>query len=148
MSIPFQIAIDCADPTPLVEFWALALGYEPAPAPEGFATWREWYLSVGVPPEELGAGDCCDRLQDPAGVGPRIWFQPVPEPKTTKNRLHLDITISGGRDVPLDVRKERVRTHAALLEAAGATQLRVLSEVAGHFGIVMADPASNEFCVH
>lgn len=148
MTIPFQIVIDCDDPAPLMDFWTLALGYEPEPPPTGFGTWRAWYLSVGVPEDELGDGNCCDRLQDPASAGPRIWFQPVPEAKSSKNRLHLDITISGGRAVPLDVRKKRVLHHVDVLVAAGGTQVRVLSAGVGHFGVVMEDPAGNEFCVH
>jgi hypothetical protein len=149
VAIPFQITIDCRDPEPLVVFWGLALGYEPEPPPDGFGSWRAWYLSIGVPEEELGDGDCSDRLRDPAGSGPRIWFQPVPEPKNVKNRVHLDVTISGGRGVPLEERRARVEAHAERLVAAGATRTRVLSgDAEGHFAIVMQDPEGNEFCVH
>lgn len=148
MAIPFQITVDCREPALLMAFWALALGYEPEPPPAGHPTWRSWYLSVGVPEDELGRGDCSDRLRDPAGYGPKIWFQPVPETKAVKNRLHLDVTISGGRDVPLDLRRELVLTHVQRLLAAGATQLRELSAAVGHFAIVMQDPEGNEFCVH
>ncbi|MDP9183429.1 MAG: VOC family protein [Actinomycetota bacterium] len=142
-----QIAIDCHDPEPLVAFWCLALGYRPKPPPEAFATWRAWYLSVGVPEEELGEGDCQDRVEDPTGTGPSIWFQPVPEPKTVKNRVHLDIRLSESRSVPVAERAERVEAKAAELEAAGATRLRLLDGTEGHYGVVMQDPEGNEFCL-
>lgn len=46
---------------------------------------------MGVPAEELptGASDNPEPIVDPAGCGPRVWFQQVPEPKTAKNRWHL-----------------------------------------------------------
>jgi hypothetical protein len=44
-----MLTINCADPAPLVRFWALALGYVPLEPPDGHPTWRHWYLSVGVP---------------------------------------------------------------------------------------------------
>ena len=53
-----------------------------------------------MPGEDLGAG--ADRIFDPQGPGPRIWFQAVPETKAVKNRLHLDIHASGGRTVPIE----------------------------------------------
>src|SRR6266508_1208686 len=84
MAIRWGLTIDCADPARLAEFWVLALGYEPAPPPSGFASWDEWYDRFGVPEDERGL----DTIADPDGVGPRLWFQQVPEPKTVKNRLH------------------------------------------------------------
>jgi Glyoxalase-like domain len=87
MAIEFQLVIDCQDPDVLVPFWAEALGYQPEEPPDGFDTWRAWYVSIGVPEDELGEGDCTDRLVDPDGRGPRIWFQVVPEEtRRTKNR--------------------------------------------------------------
>ncbi len=62
-----------------MRFWAFALEYAPLEPPGGHPAWREGYLSVGVPEEELGEGDCTDRLGDPDGRGPNIWFQGVPE---------------------------------------------------------------------
>jgi catechol 2,3-dioxygenase-like lactoylglutathione lyase family enzyme len=139
MPIEFQLTIDCADPNLLVPFWAEALGYLPAPPPEGFDTWRDWYLSVGVPEHELDDGDCTDRLVDPEGNGPKIWFQIVPEGKAAKNRLHLDLMVGGGRAVDAKVAK---------LTAAGATILRAddLPDD-NHYGVVLQDPEGNEFCV-
>lgn len=147
MSVPFTLTIDSRDATGQVRFWCLALGYEPEPPPEGHATWREWYLAVGVPAEELEDGDCCDRIRDPEGLRPMIWFQPVPETKAVKNRIHLDLRVGGGRDVPLVNRIPIVTAKVAELVAAGAVATRELSGTVGHFGVVMQDPEGNEFCV-
>jgi hypothetical protein len=142
-----QITIDCHDPGPLVSFWALALDYEPRPAPPGFATWREWYVSVGVPEDELGEGDCLDRLQDPKGVGPSIWFQPVPEQKSVKNRVHLDVYVTRGRDQPIEERAPLVDAKVAQLVAAGATRLPLIADTEGQYAVTLQDPEGNEFCI-
>ena len=148
MTNEWQLTIDCADPERLVRFWAVALGYVPAPPPDGHATWREYYLSIGVPEDELGDGDALDRLVDPSGRGPAIWFQQVPERKTLKNRLHIDVKVGGGRSVPLTERRSRVDALIAELLAAGATVIRVrdLPEQ-GRYAVQMADPEGNEFDV-
>lgn len=150
----WQLTIDANDPSLLVAFWARVLGYVPQPPPDGFDTWRDWYVSVGVPAEEFAEGDdACDRLMDPDGHGPTIWFQPVPEHKAGKNRLHLDIYASGGRSVPLELRRERVDAKVAELVAAGATVIRRnpedfdSPEVADHYARTLQDPEGNEFCV-
>ncbi|GGK10926.1 glyoxalase [Pilimelia anulata] len=142
----WQLVIDCHDPDALVAFWAAALRYRPAPPPEGHATWRDWYLAVGVPAAELPPGDCQDRLEDPAGAGPAIWFQPVPERKVLKNRLHLDLRVSGGRAVPLPQRRARVDAEAGRLIALGGRRLGQTTED-DHYAVQMADPEGNEFCV-
>ena len=59
------------------------------------------------------------RIIDPAGRGPRIWFQVVPEKKTLKNRLHLDITVSGGRVNPIETGCRLIDAEAQRLEALG-----------------------------
>jgi len=145
-----QITIDCLEPRPLVSFWSLALGYTPEPPPGGHPGWNSYWRSIGVPDDELNDdSDLGDSIVDPAGVGPRIWFQVVPEPKAVKNRLHLDIGVSGGRSVPLALRKERVAATVQRLVEAGATQQRVLEqEGLDHFAVTLQDPAGNEFCVH
>nr|WP_069771286.1 VOC family protein [Streptomyces sp. LUP30] len=144
-----QLTVDCAEPERLVAFWAAALGYEVEPPPAPFASWRAYWLDQGLSEEELGTGDCGDSVVDPRGVGPRIWFQQVPEPKATKNRLHLDLGVSGGRGVPFATRRERVLAEVARLESAGASPLRVEeSEESGSCFVVMQDPEGNEFCVH
>jgi hypothetical protein len=144
MAVKFQLVIDCADPEPLARFWAAALGYEPEPPPEGFASWDEYWRDVGVPEDELGMG--VDSIVDPAGRGPRIWFQVVPDRKAVKNRLHLDISVGGGRAFPIETRKQRVDAEAARLAALGAQLVGVLeSEGLDHYGIGMKDPEGNEF---
>lgn len=149
MATRLQVTVDCADPERLVAFWAEALGYVPAPPPEGFPNWLEYYRSIGVPEEELPEeGDLTDSVVDPAGVGPRLWFQQVPEPKTGKNRLHLDLRVTEGRAVPLERRRERVDAEVARLLAAGASSQHVLAtEGLDHYAVVMRDPEGNEFCV-
>ncbi len=140
----YQITVDCADPDRLARFWAAALGYDLEDPPGGFATWRDYWLSVGVPVEE--AEDGYDSIVDPDGTRPRIWFQQVPEPKTLKNRLHFDLLVGGGRSVAIEERARRVRAEAARLAGLGATLLRV-GDTPGHFFIAMADPEGNEFDV-
>jgi hypothetical protein len=141
----FQLVIDCADPEPLARFWAAALDYELQPPPEGFATWDDYYRDLGVPEEELGIGT--DSIIDPKGQGPRIWFQVVPEGKTIKNRLHIDIIdVGGGRSAPIETRRARVRAAADRLVALGATKIAELSDDGvDHFAIAMRDPEGNEF---
>lgn len=147
MPVSYQLVIDCADPGPLARFWAAALHYVIAPPPEGFDSWDDWYRSIGVPEEELGLGD--DRIIDPNNEGPAIWFQVVPETKSIKNRLHVDVHASGGRGAPLDVRRERVEAEAARLEALGATRLRTISEEGmDHYAVAMLDPEGNEFDIN
>jgi predicted enzyme related to lactoylglutathione lyase len=110
---PIGLVLDCADPPRLAEFWAPALGY----------------VSLG----EAGA---YVMLLPNGRPGPKLLLQKVPEPKTVKNRMHLDI------ETP-DVAAE-----AARLEALGARRVQP-DEVHEHgtTWIVMADPEGNEFCV-
>ncbi len=149
--VDWQLTIDCREPSRLAGFWAEVLGYDLAPPPSGFDTWNEWYLSVGVPPEELDDdADAVDRLVDPRGRGPRIWFQRVPEGKVGKNRLHLDVYVSGGRQTPLPERRRRIDDRVAQLVAIGATVQHVSSgdDVArDHYATILRDPEGNEFCV-
>jgi hypothetical protein len=151
--VTWHLTIDCNNPSRMVEFWAPALGYAVQPPPDGFATMNEWYLSIGVPEDELDPdGDGSDRIYDPKGSKPPIWFQPVPESKSVKNRLHIDIMIGGGRDVPLETRKERVDAKVAALVAAGATVIRRDPEdldepLPNRYARTLQDPEGNEFCV-
>ncbi|MFB6674182.1 VOC family protein [Streptomyces sp. NPDC056390] len=150
MEMTLQLTIDCADPQRLVEFWSKALGYVSEPPPGGHATWREYWAAMGVPEEELpvGAGDTPESIVDPAGRGPRVWFQQVPELKATKNRVHLDLKVGGGREVPSAVRMQRVTTAVERLLEAGASVLRTTDEPdMGHYAVVLQDPEGNEFCV-
>lgn len=147
MAVGFQLVIDCAGPDRLARFWAAALGYVLEPPPEGFGTWDDYWRDVGVPEEDLGLGTDC--IIDPDGRGPRIWFQVVPESKTVKNRIHIDINASGGRAVPIDTRRRRVDAEARRLTGLGATMTAVLHEEGlDHYGIAMKDPEGNEFDIN
>jgi len=147
--VTWQMVLDCARPDRLVPFWCEVLGYEPTPPPAPHATWRDAYLAMGVPAEELeGGGDCGDRARDPKGEGPDLWFQPVPEAKARKNRWHVDIRASGGRDRPMDERQERVDARVEdLVRIGGSVLSRNLSDEVDHYWVIMADPEGNEFCV-
>ncbi len=125
MATTFTLGGDALDPHRLAEFWAAALGYVPEPGYE----------------EEDGTS-----LIDPDGAGPVIGWLRVPEAKTAKNRLHLDLRVAG--DGPrTEESAVRMRTKAAELVALGATLVREdnYGDVLGH--IVMLDPEGNEFCV-
>ena len=147
MPVTYQLVTDCAEPDVLARFWAAALHYVLEPPPEGYETWDDFYRSMGVPVDVLGLG--ADSISDPNGEGPRIWFQVVPDAKTVKNRLHLDIHASGGRSEPIDVRRERVEAEAARLVALGATRLRATVEDGlDHYAVAMLDPEGNEFDIN
>jgi hypothetical protein len=145
--VRFQLVIDSADPDRLARFWAAALGYELAPPPAGFPTWNDYYRDLGVPEEDLAVGE--DRISDPRGHGPAIWFHIVPEAKAVKNRLHLDIHASGERTDPFETRKQRVDAEASRLASIGATITCVLSqEGLDHYAVGMKDPEGNEFDIN
>jgi hypothetical protein len=147
MPVRFQLVIDCADPDRLSRFWAAALAYEIAPPPAGFATWIDYYRDLGLPEEELSSG--VDRISDPQGNGPSIWFQVVPDVKTIKNRLHIDIHASGGRALPIQTRRERVDAEASRLVGLGATLLRASDDDGlDHYAVAMKDPEGNEFDIN
>ncbi len=141
MSIPVQVVIDCADPDRVARFWAEALDYVLQPPPDGFDTWDAFLESIGVPPDKR---DTASAVVDPEGVGPRLFFQKVPEGKSVKNRVHLDVNVGGGRAVPAEERRPRVDAKAAALVRAGARELRRVEEH-GEYFIGMQDPEGNEF---
>ncbi|MBN9388625.1 MAG: VOC family protein [Chloroflexi bacterium] len=143
MATRIQVTFDSNDPARLAEFWEAAMGYKTEDPPPGFATWEEFLASINVPAGEFDGAS----LVDPDGVGPRFFFQKVPEGKTAKNRLHLDLAVSGGRGVPLELREQRVRAEAARLTALGA-KVQWINIENNHFAIVMQDPEGNEFCLH
>ncbi|MDT3396918.1 VOC family protein [Streptomyces sp. B1866] len=137
-TVTVGLALDCADPTRLAEFWKLALGYEDEPPPAPFTTREEWLARFGLSDDDQ---EDAAWLHDPTGANPRLFLQQVREPKLVKNRLHLDLRVSG-QGSPA-IRWARVRQEADRLEAAGAT---VVAEYSGHH-VVMADPEGHEFCV-
>jgi hypothetical protein len=138
-----QVVIDCADPAKLSQFWAFALGYRIPDPPGDFATWPDFLRAQGVPESEFNSASAAE---DPDGVGPRLFFQQVPEPKAGKNRLHLDVNAGGGRDTPEGERAKRVDEKVAALVERGATFVEDRSKM-GDRWVVMRDPEGNEFCV-
>src|SRR5215469_8345476 len=151
MPVRFQLVIDCENPEPLARFWAAALGYVLEPSPGGFATWDDWRRDTGLADDERGGGT--ESIIDPLGDGPRIWFHAVPDARVVKNRLHLDIHASTAdwsvgtiRDIPFEVRKQRVDAAARRLADLGATITGALTaEGLDHYAMGMKDPEGNEF---
>lgn len=142
-AVAVQVVVDCADPAALAPFWAAALRYRLQPPPPGFATWPDFLASIGVPESEWNSANA---IVDPAGTGPRLFFQRVPEGKAVKNRLHLDLRVTGGPASPAEERAERLAAESARLVALGATELNQV-RLRGEHWIVMADPEGNEFCL-
>ena len=126
MATLWTLGCDADDPQRIAAFWAGALGYVAEPGyddPDGAS------------------------LVDPDGVGPAISFLRVPEGKTAKNRMHIDIRVAGEPPWDMAERERLIRGRAAELVAAGATAVReeFYGEHLGH--TVMLDPEGNEFCV-
>ncbi len=150
MTSTWQLAVDCSDSARLVAFWCEALGYVPEPAPEGWDSWLAYWRAAGIPEDELeGADEGSGAIIDPAGVRPRIWFQEVPEQKSGKNRLHVDIRHTPGREaMPYAERKASVDAEVERLVALGATVAYVNApEGADYYAKTLRDPEGNEFCV-
>ena len=143
MAVPIQVAIDCHDPAALAEFWAAALGYIVQPPPPGFATWEDFLREHQIPESEWNS---ISAVVDPDGVGPRVFFQRVPEPKQVKNRVHLDLNVGGGMGTPVEERRVRVDEAVARLQAMGAELVRTY-EVRGEYWASMRDPEGTEFDV-
>lgn len=141
-----QITLDCADPHRLAQWWSETIGWPVEPSDEGFirqmiaaghATEADtrvfdgqlvWASGAAISAADAPAGSPCRRL----------LFQAVPEPRTTKNRMHLDLRVTPETD--LDTARD------ALL-ARGATFLHEASEGPVHRWYTMADPEGNEFCI-
>ncbi|MDQ2743095.1 MAG: VOC family protein [Chloroflexota bacterium] len=142
MATRVQVVIDCDDPDRLAHFWAEALGYQLQPPPEGFASWEDFLAEIGVPEDER---DNASAIVDPEGIGPRVYFQRVPEPKTVKNRMHLDLNQTT-RDTLLEERRRLVGQAVERLKGLGAAELYRMDRN-GEYHITMSDPEGNEFCV-
>lgn len=135
-----NIVFDCADPRALSHFWSDVLGYPRAEWPPEM---RAELLASGLTEQDLENRGIA---QDPEGVGPRLFFQKVPEGKVVKNRVHLDINSTPGRHASreeIDAEKDRI-------VALGASVVRLYDIKWGpvpEYHYVMADPEGNEFCI-
>src|SRR5262245_3446590 len=117
-----ELAIDCADPDGLARFWCAVLGYEVQDAEDGVVT-------IGSPLVPEGRNR-------PGPVPPTVTFARVPEGKTPKNPLRLDVNPTDGEQ------DDEVRRLLAL----GARHADV-GQTGEESWVVMADPEGNEFCV-
>lgn len=144
MTREVQITFDCADPALLANFWAAVLGYRVQPPPTGFDTWEAALEAFGVPREEWNSRSAIIPLE---GDRPRVFFQRVPEGRTTKNRVHLDVRVAAA--LQGDERMQALETEAERLETLGATRAyRIEPAGALELGfITMRDPEGNEFCL-
>ena len=143
MAHGFQVTFDSRDPVTHAAFWAAALGYGQQPPPPDFSSWEDWAREFGIPENEWGDTAA---IVDPDGDGPRVYFQRVPEPKTAKNRMHLDINIAD-RSLSPEERLVQLDTEVERLIGLGATRVSSFDEPKGVW-TVMLDPEGNEFCVH
>ncbi len=130
----FGITIDCIDPLRLARFWRQLLDYVDDPPPPGYDSWAEYDKANGVSDEQASGGAT---ILDPDGVGPRIYFQRVPERKSVKNRVHLDVPAGNEH-----TRDELRRT----IEGWGGAFVRNSADPEDPF-VVMTDPEGNEFCL-
>ena len=126
MATHWTLGCDAANPGAIAAFWASALGYVAEPGyddPDGAS------------------------LVDPDGIGPAISFLRVPEGKTAKNKMHIDVRVAGEPPWDMAERERFIRGKVAELMAAGAVTVReeFYGEDLGH--VVMLDPEGNEFCV-
>ena len=152
MSRTVQITFDAADPRTLSTFWRDVLGYvHPGPPgvalPQGadpLAAWDGFLARIGVPADQRNTRSA---IEDPDRDGPRLFFQQVPEGKTAKNRVHLDVRVATG--LQGDERMAALEAECERLVALGATRVRRQEPAppmsAGH--IVLTDPEGNEFCL-
>ena len=140
MATDFQVTIDCAAPHELADWWAEALGWTVEPSDEDFirrmieaghASEADTTTHRGVLVWRTGAG-----VRSPDPGRPRLLFQFVPEAKTVKNRLHLDLRFGA----------DRQEAEVARLVGMGATELWRAAQ-GPHTWVTLADPEGNEFCV-
>jgi hypothetical protein len=140
MAFDFQVTIDSSDPHELAAWWAEALGWEVEAQDEAFirrmvesgaAAEADTTVHRGALVWKVGAG-----LRSPDPGRPRVLFQAVPEAKTVKNRVHLDVRVGA----------ERREAEVARLVDLGATELWRGAQ--GPFEwVTLADPEGNEFCL-
>jgi hypothetical protein len=138
-AIAVQVTFDATDPHRVARFWAEALRYEK----EDHSALVGQLLDAGQLPADAvvdtdtgpGFRDLA-ACRDPAGTGPRLLFQRVPEPKSGKNRVHLDLQVGA----------ERVEAEVGRLEALGAEKAWT-SDDRGPFTVTMRDLEGNELCL-
>jgi hypothetical protein len=118
-----ELAIDCADPRSLAQFWCAVLGYEVQDEEEDGA------VAIGSPLVPEGKNR-------PGPVPPTLTFAPVPEGKTIKNRLHMDLN-------PTDTDQEAEVRRVLELGARPAD----VGQTGDESWVVLADPEGNEFCI-
>lgn len=136
-----QVTFDCAAPERVARFWCEVLGYVVPPPPPGFDSWEAF--AATLPPEAQDSAFAC---VDPDGVGPRLFFQKVPEPKTVKNRVHLDVRVGTG--LTGQERVDALEAECSRLEGLGATRIRLLeADGVNESCLVMQDVEGNEFCL-
>ena len=135
-----QVTFDAADPHALAAFWADVLAVEV----EDHSDFVDQLVADGRMPTEdrvVVGGRSAFRdvaaCHDPSGTEPRLYFQRVPEAKTVKNRVHLDI----------HVESDSKAAEVDRLTALGA-ELIGTSDDRGPLTYVMRDPEGNEFCLH
>lgn len=134
MARDIQITVDAAGPRALGDFWCEVLGYIEQPPPEGFDSWDDALDAFGI---DRSDPDRAYAIVDPEGKGPRVFFLKVPEGKTAKNRMHMDVKVD----------QSELRERAAALVAIGATEVAEHDEPEGRW-ITLRDPEGNEFCLH
>ena len=134
-----QVTFDCKEPERVARFWCEVLGYVVPPVPAEFATWEDFQRSL--PADERGSWFAA---VDPSGVGPRLFFQRVPEDKVAKNRVHLDVRVGTGLEG--EERLAALEAECARLVPLGATRVRLLYDGTDSC-IVMQDIEGNEFCL-
>jgi glyoxalase superfamily protein len=136
-----QVTFDCAEPERVARFWCEVLGYVVPPPPEGVPTWDDFDRTL--PLRDQGSSFAC---VDPLGVGPRLYFQRVPEGKVVKNRLHLDVRVGTG--LVGEARLSALEAECARLVSLGALRVRLLpADGENESCLVMQDIEGNEFCL-
>ena len=139
MSADIQIAIDADDPHELNRFWAAVMDYAIEDHHDQVTQVLDaGYASVDDTVEIDGrrAWKTAAACRPRTGPGSRLLFQHVPEAKSAKNRVHLDLHVGAGNR---DTEVERVI-------ALGTTRLWD-GQQGSHTWVTLADPAGNEFCV-
>lgn len=144
MAYAFQVAVDSADPHAQADWWAQTLQWQVEPSDEAFIKRMiaEGYASDADTITHNGKlvwkdGAAIRHPDDPErGQRRRVLFQLVPEAKTVKNRVHLDVWVGA----------ENVETAVAALTERGATFLH-RGQQGPHSWVTMTDPEGNEFCV-